>query len=142
MKRTPLARTSAPLTRRTPLSRGKGPQTRDGEPLRGTAGRRAPISPASRAQRAKVRAEGRCRRCGAPDSVTALHPAHIIDRSLGGCDDPLCVIPVCPACHRAYDDGRADFLPVLTYAEQGHAAAHVGLIAALRRIVNDREPIL
>lgn len=58
--------------------------------------------------------------------------------SLGGCGDPLCVVPLCcTPCHRAYDEGRLDLLPHLEpawRAQLAHAVGHVGLIGALRRI--------
>jgi len=75
-----------------------------------------------------------CLVCGSPRPVD---PAHLIPRSLGGCGDRLCVIPLCRACHRAYDHGRLDLLPYLEpawRAQLAHAVGHVGLIGALRRI--------
>ena len=86
MKRTPLRR-RASLRARTPLRRTK--------PLQRTASLAA-----TDAQRAAV--GGRpCIVCGA---VHGIDPAHLIPRSLGGCGDPLCVVPLCRRlCHRAYD---------------------------------------
>ena len=58
-------------------------------------------------------------------------------RSLGGCGDALCVVPLCRSCHRDYDQGRLDLLPHLESAwraQVAHAVGHVGLIGALRRI--------
>ena len=66
-----------------------------------------------------------------------IDPAHLIPRSLGGCGDPLCVVPLCRRCHRAYDRGELDLLPYLEpawRAQLAHAVGHVGLIGALRRI--------
>ena len=66
-----------------------------------------------------------------------IDPAHLIPRSLGGCGDPLCVVPLCRRCHRAYDRGELDLLPHLEpawRAQLAHAVGHVGLIGALRRI--------
>lgn len=95
---------------------------------------RRAVSPASAAQRLKAR-EG-CRvhgkACGNAD------PMHVIDRSLGGCDDPCCTVPGCRAVHDAYDNGRFDLLPYLSIAEQAHAVAHVGIERARRRITNNR----
>lgn len=77
------------------------------------------ISPASDAQREKVR--------GAISIISAegpCHPAHILDRRYGGCDDPLCVIPLTPFEHRDYEENRLDVLPALIaggyYAELAH----------------------
>lgn len=111
-----------PLTRRTPLKSDTRIDTH--------AKRRA-ISPASEAQRAKVRGAV-CRSCGADHST----PAHCVDRSLGGCDSVLCVIPLCVVCHRAYDLHELDVLPLLSREEQAHAAGHLGLIGALERTTN------
>lgn len=54
-------------------------------------------------------------------------PAHLWPRGMGGCDDPLCVIPLCRDCHRRLDDPSDEFdlLPSLLdrgyYAELAHA---------------------
>jgi hypothetical protein len=62
----------------------------------------------------------------------------VIPRSLGGCGDALCVVPLCRRpCHRADDSGELDLLPYLEpgwRAQLAHAVGHVGLIGALRRI--------
>ena len=119
MKRTSLRRRARlrarkPLRRTTPLQR-------------------TPSLAATDSQRAAV--AGRpCIVCG---SEHRIDPAHLIPRSLGGCGDPLCVVPLCRDCHRAYDTGRLDLLPHLEpawRAQLAHAVAHVGLMAALRRI--------
>ena len=94
---------------------------------------------ASDAQRAAV-AGCRCVVCGTDKRVD---PAHVIPRSLGGCDSALCVIPLDRRCHRAYDLGDLDLLPYLEpawRAHLAHAVGHVGLIGALRRISGRREP--
>lgn len=114
----------SPLQRRTPLSSRSSLERR-------TAPKRKPISPASKAQREKVKGSV-CRSCG--DEL--VHPAHVIDRSLGGCNDPLCVLPLCPSCHRDYDGGKAEVLPFLSKAEQAHAVGHVGIVSALKRTTN------
>jgi len=62
---------------------------------------------ATDAQRAAV--AGRC--CIVCGSDRRIDPAHLIPRSLGGCGDPLCVVPACRRCHRAYDRGELDLVP-------------------------------
>lgn len=107
--------------RRTPPDRAPAPPIRL---------RKGTVSPASAPQRAKAR-EG-CRvhgeACGGHD------PAHVIDRSLGGCNDPACVVPLCRFMHELYDRGDFDLLPHLSLQEQAHAVGHVGIIRALTRI--------
>jgi hypothetical protein len=125
MKRTPLRR-RAKLRARTPQRRTT--------PLARTASMAATDS-----QRAAV--AGRpCIVCGA---TTGIDPAHLIPRSLGGCGDPLCVVPACRDCHRAYDSGELDLLPYLEpawRAQLAHAVGHVGLVGALRRIGGTAAP--
>ena len=121
---TPLTRTGPPA-RRTPLRRT----------TRLTA---AGPAAASAAQRRKV--TGRpCLVCGARRGVD---PAHLVPRSLGGCDAPECVIALCRRHHRAYDAGALDLLPYLEptcRAEICHAVAHLGLIGTLRRLTGRRD---
>jgi hypothetical protein len=93
MKRTSLRRrtqlrTRTTLRRRTPI-------------------RKAPSLAATDSQRAAV-AGWTCIACG---SDRQIDPVHLIPRSLGGCGDPMCVVPLCRSCHRAYDTGRLDLLP-------------------------------
>jgi hypothetical protein len=67
--------------------------------------------------------------------------AHLVPRSLGGCDAGDCVVALCRRHHRAYDGGALDLLPYLeptSRAEICHAVAHVGLIGALRRLAGRR----
>ena len=119
MKRTP--------TRRRARLRAKK-QLRRTKPLQRTAS-----MVASERQRAAV-AGRRCIVCAAE---ARIDPAHLIPRSLGGCGDPLCVVPLCRRCHRAYDRGELDLLPYLEPAwrsQLAHAVGHIGLITALRRI--------
>jgi hypothetical protein len=92
---------------------------------------------ATERQRAAV-AGRRCIVCG---SDRRIDPAHLIPRSLGGCGDPLCVVPLCRFHHRSYDRGELDLLPYLepaSRAQLAHAVAHVGLVGALRRISGQR----
>jgi hypothetical protein len=126
MKRTQLRR-RAELRARKPLRRTT--------PLQRTS-----AMAATESQRAAV--AGRpCIVCGATHRID---PAHLIPRSLGGCGDPLCVVPLCRTpCHRAYDEGRLDLLAHLEpawRAQIAHAVGHVGLIGALRRIARAAGP--
>ena len=119
MKRTPLRR-RATLRAKTPLRR-KQPLQR-GNSMAATAAQRAAV------------AGRRCVVCG---SDRRIDPAHLIPRSLGGCGDALCTVPLCRACHRAYDRGEVDLVPYLEpawRAQLAHAVGHVGLLGALRRI--------
>jgi hypothetical protein len=127
--------------RRRPLRPGKGPERRGGLRRSGSLQGRAslarrPLSPASPAQRAKVRGQP-CLVCaGRP-----VDPAHLVPRSLGGCDEPECVVPLCRLCHRAYDRGELDLLPHLEPGrreEVAHALSHLTLIAAVQRLSGQR----
>jgi hypothetical protein len=123
MKRSPLRR-RAPLRANTQLQRST--------PLR-----RTPSMAGTDAQRTAVAGQ-KCIVCG---TDRRIDPAHLIARSLGGCDDALCVVPACRRCHRAYDRGELDLLPYLEpvwRAQLAHAVGHVGLIGALRRISGNR----
>jgi hypothetical protein len=123
MKRTPLRR-RAKLRAKTPLRRST--------PLQRTASMAA-----TDRQRAAVTGRG-CVVCG---TDRRIDPAHLIPRSLGGCGDALCVVPLCRFHHRAYDRGELDLLPYLEpawRAQLAHAVGHVGLIRALRRIGRTR----
>jgi DNA modification methylase len=55
-------------------------------------------------------------------------PAHVFPRGLGGCDDPLCVVPLTRGEHREYDLGELDLLPFLIahgmVDELAHALGH------------------
>lgn len=118
MKRTQLRRRArlrakSPLRRKQPFQRGSG-------------------MAATAAQRAAV-AGGCCIVCG---SNRRIDPAHLVPRSLGGCGDALCVVPLCRFHHRAYDRGERDLLPYLEptwRAQVAHAVEHLGLIGVLRR---------
>lgn len=103
---------------------------------RNVPGARRGISPASPSQRTKARSQT-CLVCGA-DTVD---PAHLVARSLGGCDHEDCVVALCRTHHRAYDTGTLDLLPYLEPThrrELAHAVEHAGLIGALRKITNVR----
>jgi hypothetical protein len=71
-------------------------------------------------------------------------PAHIVSRAKGGCDSPLCVVPLTRLEHRAYDDGRLDLLPYLVahccVDELAHALEHTrgDLIGLLEQVTGVR----
>jgi hypothetical protein len=70
-----------------------------------------------------------------------VDPAHLVPRSLGGCDEPDCVVPLDRPCHRAYDRGELDLLPHLSRTiapELAHAVLHVGLLRLVRRLSGTR----
>jgi hypothetical protein len=123
--------------KRTPLRRRAG--LRAGTTLRRRAPlKRAAAMAASDAQRRTV-AGLTCIVCRADQRID---PAHLIPRSLGGCGDALCVVPLCRHHHRAYDRGELDLLPHLEpawRAQLAHAVGHVGLLGAVRRITGQRE---
>ena len=119
------------------------------KPLKGAAGKKRSrgISPASPAQRRKVRNKP-CVGCGLSSGfsigdgggVFVVDPAHLWDRSRGGCDDELCVVALCRDCHRAYDRHELDLLPKLIdrncFAEMAHVieAHHVSPTQLLERL--------
>jgi hypothetical protein len=122
----------SPLRRRSALRHGGAPLRRR------TLLDRAPVAPASPAQRERVGA-ARCIVCGAH---TRVDPAHLVPRALGGCDDALCVVPLCRIHHRAYDRGALDLVAHLEphhRAEAAHAVGHLGLVGALRRLSGRRD---
>lgn len=101
------------------------------------------ISPASPDQREKARTE--------PCVVTGyeaidgyvVDPGHLCARGRGGCDDPLCTVPIYRPAHRAFDDGDLDLLPYLVgkrTAELQHALGHYegDLLGLLHRLTGDR----
>lgn len=93
---------------------------------------------ASPAQRKKVKDEP-CIVCLSPGKCD---PAHVVPRSLGGCDDEACVVALCRRCHTMYDKGGLDLLPFLAAfrREQAHAVLHLGIAGALRRLTNEPHP--
>jgi hypothetical protein len=122
---------TGPPTRTTPLNR-TAPIER-GEPLkRKTKPKRRAISPASPAQRAKIK-DQLCVVCSAPGTT----PMHLWPRGKGGCDDPLCVLPACLDCHRLYDAIKLDLLPHIVehhLAEIAHAQLHTDPVSLLARL--------
>lgn len=94
----------------------------------------------------KVRREGRCRLC---PEVYGLQAAHVVARKYDEAVeledgtfaifvDPDDVIPLCVACHHAYDMRRVSILEVLTVREQAAAVAHLGIVRALHRLSAQR----
>lgn len=131
LKRTGPPKRNKPLERRTELR--ANPEVK-------RAFNRKPISPASPGQREKVWGQP-CVVCGRDHHDTVIDPAHLIPRTMGSGDDPLDVVPLCRADHRAYDDGHLDLLPYLEPRwrdEVSQAVRHVGLVAALQRLTNVR----
>src|SRR5437763_16452504 len=123
MKRTALRR-RATLRAKKPLRRSK--------PLQ-----RTPSMAATERQRAAVAG----RRCVVCRTDRRIDPAHLVRRSLGGCGDAACCVPLCRPHHRAYARGELDLLPYLEpawRAQLAHAVGHVGLIGVLRRITGSR----
>lgn len=86
------------------------------------------------AMRAKVLAEGRCRRCHA---TWALEAAHIIPRSRIGPglgEQALNCVPLCRDCHALQHAGHVDLFPLLTTQEWEYAVGLVGEGEAERRL--------
>ena len=133
MKRSELKR-KPPLKRTTPEKEWSRARRAALKPGRGFA--------AFKEQRDKVRGMA-CVCCGSmQDEFTAVDPAHVCSRGMGGCDDPLCVIPLCrradgSGCHRVFDAGALYLLPSLEpqyRAEVAHAVMHLGLEGTRRRL--------
>jgi len=132
--------TRRPLERRTELKQvsdrrleaidGGAPARRRRSTLR-----HGGFTPASPEQRAKVKRQG-CR-------ITAehgphVHPMHVTDRALAGCDHEDCVVGGRADYHRLYDMEAFDLLPYLTKDEQAHAVSHLGILGALQAITGTR----
>lgn len=130
----PLERAS-PLERTTPLERTaplRSMPSRDPGRQEGAAPARRPLS-ASAAQRAKIAGSA----CVVCLQTKGLTPAHLAPRTMGGCDEADCVVPLCWLHHRAYDTGRLELLPYLEpvwRTEVAHAVLHLGLIGTVRRL--------
>jgi hypothetical protein len=78
---------------------------------------------ASDAQRRRVKGRA-CIYCGSE----GVDPAHLWDRGKdghGGCDDRLCVVPLCRRHHDEYDAKKLDILPMLVDAGCFDEMAHV-----------------
>lgn len=103
------------------------------------------FKPASPAQREVVKGRA-CANCNNERGVAGVDPAHLTPRGggWGGCDDPLCVIPLCRICHDIFD-GRVssttltvDLAPVLALEEwalqRSHMSLHMDHVTALQRL--------
>lgn len=122
---------AAPEATRAFVQRGRRASAR-------TMSKPKPVSPASSEQRTKV--DGRlCVNCGDPGPCD---PAHLCSRAQGGCDHPDCVVPLCRACHRAFDEGHVDLEPVLALdafaAERSHMAGHMSFQRCVQRLRGER----
>jgi len=97
--------------------------------------------PASPAQRAKVRGAG-----SIIDDDGPCDPAHLVPRSLGGCNDSRCVVPLTRQQHRDFDEGTLDLAPFLIRAgcirEVQHALVHTdGSLLRLIHIVTGKRHV-
>lgn len=85
-------------------------------------------------------AERVCLVCG--EWFGRCQPAHLVPRghpklSSVSADDVRAVVPLCPADHRLFDEGKIDLLPYIepTWRDsQEWAAGAVGLVSASRSI--------
>lgn len=97
------------------------------------------ISPASKAQRDKVR-----HAVSIYSGQPGCDPAHIWPRGKGGCDHPDCVVPLTRTEHNAFDAGRLDLLATLVarkcWAEMAHPIAchEVSPLMLLRRLTGQQ----
>lgn len=99
------------------------------------AGQRRPrsISPTSVEQREVVRVTA-CIVTGREKSAGwVVDPAHLWPRGMGGCDDPLCVVPLWRPVHEAYDRGTFDLLPWIV----AHGGLHLHVAHALEHARGD-----
>lgn len=79
----------------------------------------------------------------------AVDPAHLWPRGKGGCDDPLCVVPLWRPVHQLYDDGKFDLLPWIVahgglHLHMAHALQHAGgdVVALINQVTCCRfEPV-
>jgi len=121
------------------LARGSTFRPSAERPRKPRAPQRTGFTPASSAQRAKVKGRGSIVSAKSP-----CDPAHLVPRSHGGCDHPDCVIALTRAEHRAFDDGRLDILPYLiaqgAWVELAHmiGAHHADPISMLQRLTGER----
>jgi hypothetical protein len=98
--------------------------------------KKTPLGHASPEQKRKVQLQG-CRLSAWTFETGTVHPAHIVDRGVGGCDSELCIIGLRGDLHREYDRGELSILEHLTLEEQSHAALHLGLLGAVKRTTGE-----
>lgn len=79
----------------------------------------------------KVEDEAECRACGYDRE---LDPAHTIHRSQGGGMSAAAIVPLCRACHDAFDSDSLDLIPYLSREEELEAVRVVGLARAYRML--------
>ncbi len=102
------------------------------------------VSPASPEQREVVRltaciVTGRTKADG-----WQIDPAHLCPRGMGGCNDPLCVVPLWRPVHRAFDDRKFDLLKWVVFhglhAQVAHALEHYrgDVVALTERLTSCR----
>jgi hypothetical protein len=111
--------------------------------IRRSTPKRSAFTPASPEQREAVK-DRTCVNCGR----SPVDPAHLTPRSQGGCDDALCVLPLCRTCHVGLDrrEGPAetlDLAPVLALAEfaaeRAHMASHMSFHRCIHRLTGERQ---
>ena len=76
----------------------------------------------------KMATEAKCRRCS---RWNALHPHHIVPKSLGGDNDARNCCPLCFPCHREVHNKDFDLWPLLADTEKAHAVEQLGEARAL-----------
>ena len=124
------------LVAQLPAASGLGQTVKATAPAK--AGRSG-FTPASKPQRAAI-----TDRPSLMPGQGPIDPAHITPRANGGCDDPLCVVPLHRTAHRAFDDGDLDILGAMIanglWAEMAHAieAHQVDPISLLQRLTGQR----
>jgi hypothetical protein len=109
--------------------------------------RRLPISKASPEQHDKVALLLTCLGCGFDaDRIGPLDAAHLWSRGMGGCDDALCVVGLCRACHKDLHAHKLNLLPALIprYGDEvAHMVAHANgdLITCLEHLTGGKVSI-
>lgn len=140
-RKTPLRSSRAGIASEPRPSRAKGSALRTDAPARRSTLKPGRGFAASPVQREKVKGMA-CVGCGAMQNEwTIIDPMHLCARGMGGCDDPLCVVPGCRTatggCHPAFDEGELDLIAKLEpahRAEVAHAVMHLGLEGTRRRL--------
>lgn len=107
--------------------------------LAATPRRGSTFTPASREQRAHIGERG-----SIVSNERPCDGAHVTSRGNGGCDHPLCTIPLTRSEHRLFDGPGLDVLPYMyahgLWEELGHAITehHVDLLSLLQRLTGVR----